>query len=71
MDHQHLATQLTHRETFTVMLFFAVVIVCAARGTGSWVAHLRARRRERLAGAPPEPERSIPMAGKSEEVVKV
>jgi hypothetical protein len=52
-------------------LFFAVVIVCAARGIGWWVAHFRARRRERLAGALPEPERSIPMAGRSEEVVKV
>jgi hypothetical protein len=50
-------------------LFFAVVIVCAARGTGSWVTHFRARRRARLAAA--LPERSIPMAGKSEEVLTV
>lgn len=50
-------------------LFFAVTIVCALRGAGWWVAHFVARRKERLAEALPEPERSIPMAGKSEAVV--
>ena len=50
-------------------LFFAVTIVCAVRGVGWWIAHFRAKRKERLAAALPEPERSIPMAGKSEAVV--
>lgn len=35
-------------------LFFATTLVCALRGAGWWAAHLRARRRARIAEAAPQ-----------------
>lgn len=39
-------------------LFYATSIVCALRGLGWWVAHLRRRRRERAAGPVPAASRT-------------
>jgi len=44
-------------------LFFATSIVCACRGLGWWVAHLRAQRRQRQA----DPAAALMAAGAGEE----
>lgn len=52
-------------------LFFAVVIVCGARGIGWWGAYFLDKRRKAVAPALPDPERSQPVAAKPSEAVTV